>query len=326
VILKVGLIGGLRMVARSWGLLGLLLAVSLCLTSVLAIPLSEALQRDLDHRDAAASMMYGFDYPWWSHWSSLQAGFLKAFGPEIFGSGFAPRNWDLALRGELPRRMFGRENGGLELDGVIAGVGVLYLLVQTFLAGGILTVFRAPQGHWNVRSLLHGSGFYFGRFLRLGLLVLLVDAAVFTLNAPFARLVDRLALEASSERTGLLLSFGRYLLLAFSLLFVHMVGSYAKVIIVLEERTSAFLGLLSALSFCLGRIARTAGHYALVVLLGAGLLAVWSFGDSSLGATGYKTQLLVFGWAQLLIVGRLALRLALMGGQMEIYRHSTSPR
>ena len=36
---------------------------------------------------------------------------------------------------------------------------------------------RAAGASWTVRGLLHGSGFYFGRFLRLALLALLVDGA-----------------------------------------------------------------------------------------------------------------------------------------------------
>jgi hypothetical protein len=325
-ILRHGIVGGLQAVFRSWGLLALLLAVNIAVPALLAIPLSGVLQHDLDHRDAASAMMYGFDHAWWSRWSDSQSGFAASFRPEILGSGFVLRNWELLLRGELPVPGWSHQEDGerASLDGAIAGLGLLYLLVQAFLAGGILTVFRAPQGSWSVRGLVHGSGFYFGRFLRLGLLVFLVDSCLLALNVPLARLVDTHAREEVSEVAALTWVFGRYILLAIALLFVHMISSYAKVITVLEERSSALLAFVSSLFFCLGRLVRTAGHYALVLLLGAGLLAFWTFLDGSVGVTGYKTQLLAFLLGQAFIVGRLSLRLGLLGGQMEIYRHSNS--
>jgi hypothetical protein len=309
---------------RSWSLVVPLLAASLGLSALLAIPLSAALEEGLEHRDAASTMMYGFDYSWWSRWSELQGGFVKSFRPDIFDKGFVLKDWNLVLRGELPGRVFYRGDSP-ELDPTIAGLGVLYLLVQAFLAGGILGVLRGPGAHWTVRSLLHGSGFYFGRFVRLALVVLFVDLLIFGAYTPLARVVDPRALESPTETAALAWSLGKYLGLALALLFIHMVSCYAKVIIVLEERTSALLAFVSALTFCLARLGRTAVHYALVLLAGAVVFWAWSRGDLVLHATGYTTQLVVFAWGELLIAARLALRLGLWGGQIEIYRRSLAP-
>ena len=61
----------------------------------------------------------------------------------------------------------------LQLDPLLLTIAAAYMLVQVFLAGGVLSVLRQAQGRWTVRGLLHGAGFYFGRFLRVWVLMML---------------------------------------------------------------------------------------------------------------------------------------------------------
>lgn len=318
---------GFRAVRRSWGLVALLLLVNLSLAAGLAVPLAGALERDLGKTGDAARMMYGFDYAWWSRWSEAQTGWTSSFGPDILGVGFAFKNLDLLLKGQLPGGLFARaepedpdESDEEPLDPVILGLGVVYILVQTFLSGGILGVLRGAQGSWTVRGLVQGSGFYFGRFVRIALLALLADWVVFRLNAPFARWADHRALESVSEPTGLAWSLGRHALLLLALLFVHMLSCYAKVIVVLEERSSAVLAALSSLAFCLGNLRRAAGHYLSVVAMAVVLLLAWNALDGLWLTTGYKTQLATLALAQALVAGSIGLRLALLGGQVALYK------
>jgi len=324
------LVEGGRLLRRSLGLAVLLLAVNLATALVLAAPLAGVLQRDLHQKQASQSMMYGFDFPWWSAWSDSQSGWTASFGPEIFGVGFVYHNLDLLLKGMLPANLFGirAEAGGPgapPLDPVVLGLGLVYLLVQTFLAGGILSTLRGEQGAWTVRGLLHGSGFYFGRFFRVALLALFAAWVVFRLNGPFARWVDAHARESVSETSAMAWLLGRHALLLLALFFVNMVSGYAKAIVVVEERSSAILAFVSALSFCVRSLARTFGHYLAVALLGVALIAIWRLIDGAYATTGYKTQLFTFALFQLFVLARVALRVALMGGQLALYRRLAAP-
>jgi hypothetical protein len=294
------------------------------------------LERDLRKTDAAANMLYGFDTAWWSRWNDAQAGWTKSFPPELFGAGFSFRNLDLLLRGELPLGLLrsqaaadddgdGPGGGGPSgIDAMILGLGALYLLVQTLLLGGILGVFRSEQGSWTVRGLLHGSGFYFGRLLRVALVALAVDYVILWLNGPFARWADAQAREAVSENAAMAIALGRHALLLLALLLVNMLSSLAKVLVVLEERSSAILAWLSALGFCAANLVKTAGHYFAVVLLGFVLLLIWSGLDGLVATTGYKTQLVTLLLAQGLVLGRIALRLSIFAGQIALYRKQTT--
>ena len=320
------LVQGWRLLRRSFGVAVLLLVVNLAAALLLAVPLAFRLHGDLHHTQSSQSMMYGFDYPWWSQWSDAQSGWTKSLGPEILGVGFAFRNLDLLLKGVLPANLFALPaEGGPALDPVILGLGVAYLLVQTFLAGGILSTLRGAQGTWTVRGLLHGAGFYFGRLARVALVALAAAALVFALNGPFARWADGRARESVSETTAMAWLFGRHAVLLLALMLVSLVSGYAKAIVVLEERASALLAFVSALSFCGRNLLRTLGHYLSVALLGVALLAAWRLLDGAYTTTGYKTQLVTFALFQLFVLARLALRVMLMGGQLALYRRLAAP-
>jgi len=316
---------GFRALGRSWGLAVFLLATNLLTAMLLALPLSGALEREFRNTEAGSNMMYGFDFPWWSRWSELQTGWTSSFGPDILGAGLAAKNMDLLLRGQLPLGLLASPLGdaaGSGLDGVILALGAMYLVLQTFLAGGVLGVLRAPQGAWTVRSLLHGSGFYFGRLLRVAALALLAAWAAFQVNAPLARWADRQAQEAVSGPAALVWTLGHNAALLLALGFLHMVSGYAKVVVVVEERSSAVLAYVSAVSFCLAHARKAFGHYATMALIGGLILFAWLALDGRWEAVGYRTQPLTLLLAEAAMLARIGVRIALMGGQVSLYRES----
>jgi hypothetical protein len=321
--LSAALVAGLRAAARNWGLAVAVLALNLALAALLAAPLAATLEGEWAHTDSAHRMLYGFDFSWWSDWDDSRTGWMRSFGPDLFGVGLVFKNLDLLLKGELPLRLFarpGEEDADPLVDPVILAVGALYLLANLFLTGGLLAVLRAPQGGWTVRGLLHGAGFYFGRFFRIALVALALAWLVFAINAPLAAWVDGRAREAVSERAAMAWLLGRHALLLASLVAVSVLSGYAKVITVVEERSSALLAWLSAASFCLRNALRVAGHVLAVALLAGGLIVIWRLLDGAWTTTGYKTQLVTFALFEGFLLGRIFLRLSLLGGQVALYR------
>jgi hypothetical protein len=316
-------VAGLRGAHRRLALSALLLGVNLFMAGLLAVPLMGVLEQDLQNKDAAGQMLYGFDYAWWNAWHAQRTGWTASFQPDLFGAGFAVKNLDLLLRGDLPTGSFESPEDvktDYPVEGPILALALAYLLVQAFLTGGVLGVLRGDAPGLSSRAFWHGAGFYFGRILRTSLLVLLVDGLVFRLNAPFARFVEAQAREAVSEKTALAWLFGRYALLLLALLFVHLVSCYAKLIVVLEDRSSALLALVSALGFCLRNLARVFGQLLLVLASAVLLIACWTLLDAGFATTGYKTQLLGFLLSQGLMFGLIALRVSLYSGQISLFR------
>jgi hypothetical protein len=307
---------------RNLGLVFVVLASNVGLAALLAVPLAGRLTADLENRGAASTNLYGFDTSWHGAWRDGQSGSDRDFGPEILGAGFAFRNLELLLKGRLPAGLFAftEEGEGPGVDTVILGLGLVYLLLQTFLAGGLIGAFRADRGGFTMRGLLHGAGFYFGRLFRVALIALALAWLGFRLNAPFARFADHMARESVAETTALAWALGRHLLLLLALLLLSLLSSYAKVILVTEERSSALLAWLSAAGFCLRRAPAVLGHYFVVVLLGFLAVALWSRLDGLWVTTGYWTQMGALFLMQSLVVTRIALRLGLLAGQVALYQ------
>lgn len=311
---------GASSLGLNWHLIVLVLLANLGFALVLAVPLALQLEGDLRNRGASSAMMYGFDYDWWSHWSERQQGHQRALAPDLLGTGFALKNLELLLEGWLPAGLFARGEGRPPVDPLILGIGLGYLVLQAFLAGGILGVFRRPRGGFTLRGLLHGCGFYFGRMLRLSLLAIAAAGVVFALYAPFARFVDGLAREAVSGRTALLLTLGRHALLLVALLVVHMVFSHARVLVVREERLSALLATLSSLGFCARRLGAALGQYLAAAAAAALLLAAFALADSWLTVVGWRSQLVALALFEAFVAARIALRLWLLASQLELQR------
>jgi hypothetical protein len=320
---------GLRTLRRSLGLVPLLLAANLALAALLAIPLAVTLEHDLRNTDSAARMTTGFDYDWWSEWSQRQTGYARHLSPELLGTGFAAKNLELLLKGNLPAGLFAgvaatgpRPPGTPDrsLDPLVLGLGLVSWLVQLCLTGGVLGVFRAPQGRFTMRGFLHGSGFYAGRLLRIGLIAVGLAGLVFVLWAPVSQLAETRAREAVSETTALAWSFARYGLLLLALGFVHMASSYAKVILVVEDRQSAVLAFLSGLSLAVRHLGSAALQYLGVAVVGGALLALWGFVEAVFEPTGFRTQLVFFVAAEALVASRIGLRLWLLASQVALHR------
>lgn len=310
---------GVEAAWRLRALVALLLASNLAAAGLLAVPLAVVLERDLANRGAAPHLVEGFDHDWWLRFSNGRD-FGGSFGPEVLGAGFAFRNVDLLLRGELPGRLFSNEDAAPGAEPLVLGLGAAYLLLQTILAGGILAALRAPRGGFALRGFAHACGLYVGPIARVTLLALALDAFVFLLDVPLAAWCDSRARESLTEATAIAWSFGRHAALLAALLAVHMLSGYAKALVVLEERRSASLALLSTLGFVLGRLRVVVGHFLAVGLLGLALLATFVAADGLLPVTGYRTQLLAFALMQSFVVLRIALRLVLTGGQLHLLR------
>jgi hypothetical protein len=315
-------LAGLAALRRNWSLAVVVWVVNLSLAATFAVPLAVQLEHDLANSAAAAQMRDGFDFDWWQHWHEQRKDYARAFGPELTGAGFAWRNLDLLLRGHLPARLFDRGVDGAAdaLDPTLLALGVLALCVHAFLSGGLAATLRTPAGGFKLRGLLHACGFYFGRFARLTLLTLGLVALVFLLHAPLARWAEWRGLEAVSENTALAWAVAQRALLLAGLALVFLLSSYAKALIVLEERASALLALVSAAGFCLRRAGQVLGQALLMLLLGLLAFAAWRFCDARLQATGYASQIPVLLALQAFVFARIWLRLALLAGQIALLR------
>src|SRR5262249_46885836 len=121
------------------------------------------------------------------------------------------------------------ETALLQVGGLLAVMGVCYLLLNTLLAGGVIGVFNSADGWFTMRKFWGEAGAYFWRFFRLALISLifygLAVGIYLLLRSPINNAVER----ASAFESVIYKRWAAMALLALLLAFVNMVFDYAKI-------------------------------------------------------------------------------------------------
>jgi hypothetical protein len=204
--------------------------------------------------------------------------------------------------------------------GQIVWLALLYMLVNTFLAGGILTILREKDAKFSLRSFFAGCGNYFFRFLRLflvfGILLMLV---AFVLIALLGVLFNALTAEALSEVTTVFWWIAIAVLFLFVMMLVIMVEDYAKVIVVTSDVRSMLRTAWRSAGFVFRHFFKTVGLQLLMLLIPIVMFAIYLWLDLSIGMASAATILLMFILQQLFILSRVWARVFFFSGELALY-------
>ena len=283
------------------------------LTLIAALPLAIAM-RGLIHAHLGSSLAAGaaadaVNYDWWQEFSSQTSGIGTTFTPAVIGfaSTLDSLSSVLDARAEVAP---------------VAGALATYLVMWTFLSGGILDRY-ARQRPTRAPGFFAACGVYFWRFLRL---IVVAGAAYWALFAYvhewlLADAYEWLIVDVSVERAAFLWRLGLYAVFGAALAAVNITIDYAKIRLVVEDRRSAIGALSAALGFLGRNPGRAAGLYALNGLVFLGLIAVWALVDPGAGGAG-PSMWMGFAATQLYLLARLALKLQFMASQTALFQRS----
>jgi hypothetical protein len=238
-------------------------AVTLMVALPLSIALGDMIEAHLGRSLAADAAAAGTDYDWWQEFSSQAAGLGTTFVPSVVGFGAVLDNLS-GLADNQP------------LAVTIAGVTCAWLVIWSFLSGGIID--RYARGRpTRTPGFFAACGTHFWRFARLGVVALLVYAALFSGIHVwlFDDLYPRLTRNLTVERTAFVIRLGCYAVFGLLLVLCNLVFDYARIRVVVEDRRSALGALIAGLRF----VRRHGGAFRLYLLNGAvclGLVLVYA--------------------------------------------------
>ena len=305
---------GFRRVLRAPAVLAGVFAMTLLAALPLALSLRGMIEAHLGRSMVAGAVADGMDYGWWQEFSSRAAGpgttaLGATFSPVIIG--FAATLGNVSGVLEAQRESF-------PVAAALAG----YLLVWTFLAGGILDRY-ARQRPTRAHGFFAASGVFFWRFLRLGLVVGAVYWFLFSYVHVwlFDDLYDRLTRDLTTERVAFLWRVVLYATFGAALVAVNLVCDYARIRAVVEDRRSVVGALSAALTFVGRHPGRVFGLYALNGLVFLLLLAVWALAAPGAGGMGLSMWL-GFAGTQFFLLARLLLKLQFMASQTALFQGS----
>jgi hypothetical protein len=213
------------------GMFGVTLLIALPLSYVLREMITAHLGTSLAAETAAA----GTNYDWWQEFAAQASGLGKTFVPSIVGFGAVLDNMSGIL-------------DNVPLASAIAGVTAAWLIVWSFLSGGVVD--RLARGR---RTRAHGffaaCGVHFWRLLRLGVIALIAYAFLFQYVHVwiFSKAVGSLTRDVAVERVAFAYRAAGYLVFGGLLLACNIIFDYARIRIVVEDRRSAGVRLVNGL-------------------------------------------------------------------------------
>jgi len=139
-------------------------------------------------------------------------------------------------------------------------MGLIYLLLNTLFAGGILEVFASDDGRFTMRRFWAGCGAYFWRFFRLLLIFVIVLWRGLPGLFSISKLIDSSAKQAAAYGQSFINAGRRWpcLLLLFAL--VNMIFDYAKISTVVMGRRKMFREAISATRFGAAKLLSALTH------------------------------------------------------------------
>jgi hypothetical protein len=254
----------MRRVAAAPAILAGSFALTLAISLPLAFAIRDLLEAHFGRSLAAAAALGGANYEWWQEFTAQATALGTTFVPSIVGFGAVLLNLSNLL-------------DSAPLVTAIAGVTGAWLVLSSFLSGGILDRF-ARDRPTRSRGFFGACGAHFPAIARLGVLALAVYTLLFYWLHPllFATAYPRLTHEVAVERTAFAIRVGLYAVFLAVLFAVNVVVDYARIRIVVEDRRSAIGALLAGTRFVRRNFGAAAGLYLLNGALFAAALGLYA--------------------------------------------------
>ncbi|MCJ7581224.1 MAG: hypothetical protein MUP98_11905 [Candidatus Aminicenantes bacterium] len=306
----INFVKGFQISRKNFRMVLFLLVVNLLFSLILAIPMVTSLGESIGQSEVGDRMQKGFDYIWWEEFRDQSNGIETSFSPSIMGKGAVLDNFvHLIHFGETP------------LPRVILVFAALYVLLHTFLSGGIISVLSKDIPVFSIRGFFSGAGKFASRFL----LIMIISWVFFFLVIAFKDFLSSMVTSVSSTARSEIFPF--YLSLLSSIfvyavfLFFQMIFDYARIKTVIEDSRSVLQTTKDAFIFVFKNFGSTMGLFYLLLLANLILTVVFVFLREIIPQTTAVSIFVVFLVQQIFICSFIWVRCWLYSSQLELYKY-----
>ncbi len=305
---------GLRQAVAVPRVLFLLWLVNVLFAVPVTLMIRDSLADSFGSSLVARNMRDGFDLGWHAEFESKAGDLEKTFRPTLTGPGPMLDNLEAWWSGGIV---------GDTYPGIV-GLGLGYAVLWAFLLGGVLDRLARPGEPPALDRFFAAGGRYFPRFFGLALLSGAAYFLIYLLGGRLYRWIEAASRDVTVEKTVFVRVLAASALVVALLAFVRMVFDYAKIATVLEGRRNVLVIAWEGLCFVLSRPFKTCGVVLGFALLGAALFGLHLWLAPGAGQSTFFAVALAFLVSQIYLAARLTLRLALLAGQMSLYRSAGS--
>lgn len=288
-----------------------LFIVNLSFSLLLVVPMYNSLKDSFARSEAGSRMAKGFDYIWWEEFRDEAKGLETTFSPSVIGKGAILTN----LESLIQMRFFSSPP-------ILIVFGLFYIILHTFLAGGILSIFSQDVPGFTMKEFIQGAGSHFLRFFGLMLFswVFIIAIGVLLRDA-FISILSDISSNSFSEVTPFFIRLAFSTLTFILLLFIQMVFDYARIKVVLEENRNILKSTLEALAFVFKYPFSTFGLFYLIFFFQVAVTVIYILLKEIIPQSNFPWVLAAFIIQQLFIFAVIWVRCLLYSSQMQLYRY-----
>lgn len=202
---------------------------------------------------------------------------------------------------------------------MLYGLMAIYLLVQTFFLGGIISIFNIPKKNHTV-DFFYGGVRYFVRFTKLMLFSLLFFGVAFLINKYTGEVIISAFKNSENELAEFILMSLRYLLLIFFIGVVSIIADYSKIYIAVKDKFEIIRTLIETIKFLKNNFAKVFILFLLVAIFGAVGAVIYNIVRVTIPETPFYFLLVSFILQQMLIIFRLLIRMLFYSTEVILFK------
>lgn len=202
---------------------------------------------------------------------------------------------------------------------MLYGMMAIYLLVQTFFLGGLISVFNIPSKNHTV-DFFYGGVKYFVRFTKLMLFSVLFILIAFLINDYLGSLTLSIFEKSENIRAEFVLMSLRYILLIFLIGLCALISDYSKVNIAVKNNYNIFRTVYETVIFLKNNFTKVFLLFLIVAILGAAGAVIYNLVRVTIPETPFYFLIVSFILQQMLIIFRLFIRMLFYSTEVILFK------
>ena len=285
-------------------------------TTLVAMPLTLMIRSDihesLDGKLVASPAAQGMNYEWMREFDAHATGLASTLRPTIVGFAAVLDNVSAFV-------------DNVQRPSAIAAAAGMYVVVWTFLAGGVIDRYVTERHATNIREFIRACWQYFGRLVRLQIATVVTYGLLFAVvhRWIFGEVYPQLVRNVPLDRTAFFIRLTLYAIFLLLLATVNLIVDFAKIRTVTERRHSVVMSVVASLRYIRRNAGAAVGVYLLDAAAFAVLLSVYAYiapAGGGMGAAAWAAVLI----GQAYVIGRLCVRLLFFASEAALFQRWNS--
>lgn len=273
---------GLKLLFKNYKFVWLFWGTNIALAAVLSLPIFFIMSDNLIHSAYSNRLSFGFDFAWFYQLEHLYKSSFEG------------------------------------LPYLLNGIIVIYIFIQIFFLGGLVSVFVNYKKNHFV-DFFYGCVKYFYRFTKIAFISLFFYFLVFSFNDYTGELITMAFANSENQMFEFILRSSRYIFLILMIGVIDITSDYSKVAVAIKDSTKIIREVLKTVVFVKRNFFKVFIIFFIVSATGGVGAVLYNVVDSYIPKYPYYYMVLTFIIQQLLIIFRLFIRMLFYSTEVTLY-------